>query len=65
MIMIQDTQLRLKNFKKIITVKDEEIKVAYKKYICIIKGKKLQISYLTKYELWISGTYDSLEFIHE
>lgn len=65
MITINDSQLKLVRFKKVLLVREDEITVQFSHYQCIIKGKQLTITYLSSLEMWISGLFEQVVLLHE
>lgn len=65
MISINEHEVKLLRFIRILKVQDDMIQVKFKHYDCILSGNKLKITYLSSLEVWITGCIDHLDFIYE
>ena len=63
MIYIDEKQIRIQLFQKILRVSDQCIMVAMKNKKIIIDGYKLCITYLEKTEIIIVGRFKSIQFL--
>lgn len=65
MIYIDEKQIRIQLFQKILRVSDQCIMVAMKNKKIIIDGYKLCITYLEKTEIIIVGRFKSIQFLEK
>lgn len=65
MIYIDENQIRIQLFQKILRVSDQCIIVAMKNKKIIIDGYKLCITYLEKTEIIIVGRFKSIQFLEK
>ena len=65
MIYIDEQQIRIQLFQKILRVSDQCIMVAMKNKKIIIDGYKLCITYLEKTEIIIVGRFKSIQFLEK
>ncbi|CCZ86006.1 sporulation protein YqfC [Firmicutes bacterium CAG:631] len=65
MIYIDENQIRIQLFQKILRVSDQCIMVAMKNKKIIIDGYKLCITYLEKTEIIIVGRFKSIQFLEK
>ena len=65
MITIKDTNIKFIRFKKILLVSEQKITVLLDHQQCSIVGSHLTITYLSAFEMWISGKIDRMDFLYE
>ena len=65
MSYIDEKQIRIQLFQKILRVSDQCIMVAMKNKKIIIDGYKLCITYLEKTEIIIVGRFKSIQFLEK
>ncbi len=54
----------VENFRCILNVNKESVSIKTKQYMICISGTELNIDYYTNYEIRISGTISSVEYIN-
>lgn len=65
MIWIRNGNVYFEGYQEIISVKEEEMVIAYKDKIIFAFGKDLRITSMNASELVIQGKIDSLQFTYD
>ncbi|MCI8271767.1 MAG: hypothetical protein HFG16_05585 [Erysipelotrichaceae bacterium] len=65
MITIDNQQIMVEHYKDVIHVASDEIHLRMKDRILMIRGKKLQVCALSRYEILIEGKLESVMFGYE
>lgn len=65
MLIVDNEKLTIERYQKIISVKNDSIKIKCKNYTIVLKGESLLIALLTKDEMIIKGEFHMVEFINE
>ena len=62
MLTYHDHAIQIENYKMILNVRKDEIKIACRDYVLVISGKDLRIARMSKEEVLIAGNLSQLVF---